>query len=136
MITGIQASCGYEIMATANLLVVNYCDSSESWKVSELVSKVKQQVFYVRDLEVILNLEDVTNATSSMMKSVWQVARLLKQRGITAKCVLPATIRIPAFEAFSVNGLVELYESVDQIIHEDETSETWSNHKSEETLVW
>lgn len=67
MIAGIQAANGYEIMATANLFVVNYCDSLVPWKVSDLVAKVKKQTVHVRDLEIILNLEEVSDPSGSVV---------------------------------------------------------------------
>lgn len=136
MIAGIQSSTGYEIMATANLFVVNYSDSTGRWKVSELVAAVRKQLGSVHEIELILNLEELTDSNESVVKSIWQISRMLDLQGMTAKCVLPKSLRIPALEVFAVNGLVELYNSMDEIIYEGEPQETWSNQTAAETFVF
>ena len=136
MLAGIQSGTGYEIMATANLFVINYSNSTEPWKVSKLVTAVRKQLCAVPDIEVILNLEEMTDLNESVIKSIWQISRMLNLQGITAKCVLPENLQIPALEAFAVNELVELFNSMDEIIYEGESQETWSNQTAAETFAY
>lgn len=111
---------GYSIESAASVMLITFMDSHQDWKVSDLVQKVRRQNHRFGEVDLILNMEHLSEFEGPIIKTIWQLSRLQHVQGRTMKCVLPPEKDFPALEIFVVNGIIDRYDSLEAIIYEDD----------------